>query len=43
MNKNVIKTTIILCICYLVAWYFLKLFIPEKFVLCKDCKNKVYD
>lgn len=36
MNKNVIKTMIILCICYLVAWYFLKLFIPEKFVLCVD-------
>lgn len=33
MNKRVIKTLIGLTIAYLVAWYILKIFFPEKFIL----------
>lgn len=33
MNKNVLKTLIGLTIAYLIAWYILKIFFPEKFIL----------
>lgn len=33
MNKKVIKTSIALTIIFLVAWYILKIFFPEEFVL----------
>lgn len=33
MNRNVIKTMLILCISELIVWYILKLFIPQYFVL----------
>ena len=33
MNKNVIKTLLVLTILYLAVWYVLKFFFPEQFVL----------
>ena len=33
MTKNVIKTMLVLVIVYLVAWYVLKFFFPDWFVL----------
>lgn len=33
MTKNVIKTMFILVVCYLLAWYVLKIFFPDIFLL----------
>ena len=33
MTKNVIKTMLILVVCYLLAWYVLKIFFPDIFLL----------